>query len=242
LITGSPLSIETLRLAQLHKADKAVILGHDPTTSMSSELCDEMLDAQSIFIYKALKKCNPNIKIFTEISFSSNIDFLMERSNLNGESADFQHSTLYSAGEVYISTLIDTLTAQAIYNPNIVTILQQILVGKTTSFYPKFEEGVLKHFGASLQGSNLWQILVPEEMNNKSFDKLFKFLLDKHMVTLGLYRLEGATDNNYPYVFTNPSSKIVLTNRDRVFVVGRTADIPQEMIIDNKKEIADKNF
>jgi len=79
-------------------------------------------------------------------------------------------------------------------------------------------------------------------MNNKSFDKLFKFLLDKHMVTLGLYRLEGATDNNYPYVFTNPSSKIVLTNRDRVFVVGRTADIPQEMIIDNKKEKADKNF
>ncbi len=40
---------------------------------------DEMLDAQSIFIYKAIKKCNPNLKIFTEIFYSSNIDFLMPR-------------------------------------------------------------------------------------------------------------------------------------------------------------------
>ena len=60
----------------------------------------------------------------------------MDHHNFNKESVNFQHSTLYAAGEVYISTLIDTLTAQAIYNPNIVTILQQILVGRTTSFYP----------------------------------------------------------------------------------------------------------
>lgn len=85
------------------------------------------------------------------MSFSSNIDFLMDRNSNQDKDLTFQHSTLYAAGEVYISTLIDTLTAQAIYNPNIVTILQQILVGRTTSFYPKFEEGVDKHFGNKLQ-------------------------------------------------------------------------------------------
>jgi hypothetical protein len=36
-------------------------LGHDPTTNTSSELADEMLDAQTIFIYKAIKKCKPNL-------------------------------------------------------------------------------------------------------------------------------------------------------------------------------------
>jgi hypothetical protein len=34
-----------LRKAQIQKADKAVILGHDPTTNNSSEFNDEMLDA-----------------------------------------------------------------------------------------------------------------------------------------------------------------------------------------------------
>lgn len=54
-----------------------MILGHDPTTNISKEINDEMLDAQSIFIYKAIKKCNPNLQILTEMSFSSNIPFLL---------------------------------------------------------------------------------------------------------------------------------------------------------------------
>lgn len=36
---------------------------------------------------------------------------------------------LYAAGQVYISTTIDTLTCQTYYNPHILTILQQILTG-----------------------------------------------------------------------------------------------------------------
>jgi hypothetical protein len=45
LVIGSPLLLEVLRKAQIHKADKAVILGHDPTTTTSPEVTDEMLDA-----------------------------------------------------------------------------------------------------------------------------------------------------------------------------------------------------
>ena len=87
LVIGSPLVLEVLRQAQIHKADKAVILGHDPTTTISPEINDEMLDAQSIFIYKAIKKCNPNLRIFTEMSFSSNIDFLQPRTS--GKNIEF---------------------------------------------------------------------------------------------------------------------------------------------------------
>ena len=55
-------------------------MGHDPTTTTSHELSDEMLDAQTIFIYKAIKKCKPNLQVLTEIGYSSNIDFLMRKS------------------------------------------------------------------------------------------------------------------------------------------------------------------
>ena len=46
LIEGSPLNYEVLRSAYIHKAAKAVIMGHDPTlsTHQISELNEEMID------------------------------------------------------------------------------------------------------------------------------------------------------------------------------------------------------
>ena len=75
---------------------------------------------------------------------------------------------------------------------------------------------------------------MPEEQYGKTFVSLFKFLLDKGLVTLGLYRLVGAQDNAYPYVFTNPTSKIIVTPKDRVFVLGK--EIPKDFIIDFSKK------
>ena len=92
----------------------------------------------------------------------------------------------------------------------------------------------MSHFGDKLSQSNLWQIQVPEECVNKTFDKLYKFLLDRHLVTLGLYRLPGATDNYYPYVYSNPSQKTNVTQKDRVFVLGNA--IPKDLIIDYSRK------
>lgn len=50
------------------------------------------------------------------------------------------------------------------------------------------------------------------------------------MVVLGLYRLPGANDNKYPYVYSNPDPKLNITIRDRVFVLGK--HIPRDLIID----------
>ena len=69
-------------------------------------------------------------------------------------------------------------------------------------------------------------------MINKTYDKLFKFLLEKQLIALGLYRLPGAADNKYPYVFTNPEPHTNITLRDRVFVLGN--HIPRELIVETK--------
>ena len=127
LINGSPLNQETLLKANINYADKAVILGHDSTLASDIEYkTDEMLDSETIFIYKAIKKCNKDLQIMTELFYSSNIEFLLPKSQVR---FDYKYSTLYAAGEVYISAIIDTLTCQSYYNPHIVTILQQILKG-----------------------------------------------------------------------------------------------------------------
>lgn len=38
-----------------------------------------MHDAESIFIYKAIKKIKPSIQIMIELVYSSNIEFLLDR-------------------------------------------------------------------------------------------------------------------------------------------------------------------
>ena len=49
LVNGSPLKQDTLLRANIHYADKVVILGHD--SSLNTDVSDDMLDAESIYIY-----------------------------------------------------------------------------------------------------------------------------------------------------------------------------------------------
>ena len=72
-------------------------------------------------------------------------------------------------------------------------------------------------------------------MVNKQFDKLFKFLLEKNLVALGLYRLPGACENKYPYVSTNPAPTTNITFRDRVFVLCQN-NIARDLVVDNNRE------
>jgi len=62
----------------IHRAAKAVILSDDPSLvkQESTTMTKELLDAKNIFIYKAIKKINPTLQIITELSYSSNIEFL----------------------------------------------------------------------------------------------------------------------------------------------------------------------
>ena len=130
-------------------------MGFDPSLIKSNgqDIDDEMLDAQSIFIYKAIKGCNPTLQILTELSVFGNIDFIQPKQH---QSLDYTYERLYAAGEVYTSAIIDTLTAQANYNPHIVTILQQVLVGKSESSGTGFEHELENYFGDKFEQGNVW--------------------------------------------------------------------------------------
>ena len=120
------------------------------------DLNEEMVDAQSIFIYKQIKQINPNLQVLTEIFYQSNIDYLLDTGK---QKRAYTFSTLFSAGEVYIATTIDTMTAQAFYNPHMVTILQQLLVGRAERKHTldDSEAEIVAHFGSDkISQSNLW--------------------------------------------------------------------------------------
>lgn len=66
-----------------------------------------MIDAEIIFVYKAIRMCNKNVQIFTELVSISNLEFLMPNDKQCNE---YIKSPLYAAGELYSSAIIDTLT------------------------------------------------------------------------------------------------------------------------------------
>lgn len=158
-IKGSPLISEDLMRANINFADKAVIFSQEITDKFKNQQQDEMLDAESIFIYKAIKKINKNVQIMTELVYPSNIEFLLPKDIQQHSNILPELTPLFSAGEVYISSIIDTLTCQTYYNPHILTILQQILTGGKQS------NPVIRAIcdEIEIQQSNLWQIPVPED-------------------------------------------------------------------------------
>jgi len=222
LINGSSLNVEDLYRANIEYADKAVIL--DTEGSKLTNYDNQMVDSVSILIYKAIKKCNKNIQIMTELVYDSNIEFLLPKYELeclkkNDKRLAYESTSLFSAGEVYLSSIIDTLTCQAYYNPHIVTIIQQLLTGGKNNATNFTMRGICENVG--LKTSNLWQIMIPEQFINKTFSELFCELAEKdHLIALGLYRLPGAKDNDHPYVYTNPQPGTRLSHRDLVFVLA----------------------
>jgi hypothetical protein len=222
LINGSPLNVEDLYRANIEYADKAVIL--DTEGSKLSNYDNQMVDSVSILIYKAILKCNKNIQIMTELVYDSNIEFLLPKNELenlkkNNNRLTYETTSLFSAGEVYLSSIIDTLTCQAYYNPHIVTIIQQLLTGGKNNATNFTMRGICENVG--LKTSNLWQIMIPERFINKTFSELFCELAEQeYLIALGLYRLPGARDNDHPYVYTNPQPSTRLSHRDRVFVLA----------------------
>ena len=217
LINGSPLNVEDLLRANIEYADKAVILGNNNKNTIYN---NQMIDCETVFIYKAIKKCNPDIQIMTELVYDSNIEFLLPEEELeqfeNGI-IPYERTSVFSSGEVYVSSIIDTLTCQAYYNKHIVTIIHQLLTGGKNSSNHTLSY-IFENIG--LKSSNLWHMAIPTKFINKTFLELYVEFCDKNIIPLGLYRLPGARDNNHPYIYTKPLPDTRLTHRDKIFVLA----------------------
>lgn len=79
------------------------------------------------------------------------IEFLLPQESGND---DYTMTTVYAAGEVYSSSIVDTLTSQSYFNPHIVTILQQILNGGADDNDELTRQAMRAH--PDLTQSNLW--------------------------------------------------------------------------------------
>ena len=233
LINGSPFNAEDLYRANIEYASQAVILQNDNILNENKPSENKMTDSDRIFIYNAIKKCNSNIQIITELINQSNIEHLIPEDELHTlplDSIPFERTSVFSSGEVFVSSIIDSLTCQAYYNKHISTIVQQLLSGRKNGMNQTLLD-MCENVG--LKSSNLWQIDIPEQFINKTFRELYDDFCDRNLIALGLYRLPGARDNKTPYVYTNPDQETLLTHKDKIFVLS--IDNIKSYFIDKKQ-------
>lgn len=91
----------------------------------------------------------------------------------------------------------------------------------------KQDQGARKLKGlAAVVSSTLFQIGIPDGLESRTYGALYKILVQKGMIPLGLYRgvfpqmKVGPKSNKLSYVFTNPSKETELFSCDRVFVLS----------------------
>ncbi|KAL4469405.1 hypothetical protein ABPG74_004658 [Tetrahymena malaccensis] len=223
-LQGSPLKQEDLERACVKKALALVILSKPREKQSDSS---GMVDADTIFIYKTVKFLNPNIQIITELASMATISFLSQSKNSYIKEIGYIASEPFASGEIYISTMLDTLICQAYYNPFIINILDQLIMGGASrNIKIKKICNILR-----LQSANLFLIDIPPQFSGQNFGQIYKsFVIEYKMIPIGLYRGINANKNNKPYVFLKPSADVKTSPKDKVYVLSIKQ--PKEQKID----------
>lgn len=129
-LQGSPLKREYLEKACVQKAKCVVIVsrGFDGNQDDQNK---NSTDADTIVIYKTIQHiCQDNpVQIITELISKDTISFLTKKRSEMVESLGVIMSEPFASGEIYISTMMDQLMCHSFYNPKILEILNQMIMG-----------------------------------------------------------------------------------------------------------------
>lgn len=117
---------------------------------------EDLLDARTIFKYKAIIKIRPDIPIVTEMVCPQNLQFLQPNPDDYALMKKYSYAMTpnFASGEIFLSSTLDTLICQSFYNPSLITILNHLLIGSTNAQQ--------KNDGFSdVKTSNLYHLNVP---------------------------------------------------------------------------------
>lgn len=178
------------------------------------------MDADALFTYQSIAKVHPGVPIVCKIENCWNVFFLCGDTNYKDENVvnelnnEFTMLGPFAVRAVYVDSLQDKLAVQACYNPNLLRIIRELVVGQA-------EEELYKE--ANVSPSHLTFTAVPPQFHGKSYIQLFQRLILKQMaIPLGLYRSSpwGIVRNDaLPYVITNPDADLLVQENDFTYTL-----------------------
>lgn len=132
VVRGSPLEERNLRRAGIFQAKRVVVLA-DGTAESSGEAGSmaALVDSDAIFAYQRVRKMNPQAQVVIEIVNTSNVGYLYtpSRSRESPPPSDYKFSTQFAAGELFTTSLLDSIVCQGYYNPHIISVIDKLISG-----------------------------------------------------------------------------------------------------------------
>ena len=82
-------------------------------------------------MYNIIKKKNPKVNVVTELIKEDNIAYMLDDPRLNFLMKEYGYdkTPIYTSGEIYLASLMDSLLCQAYYNSELTTVLRQLIIG-----------------------------------------------------------------------------------------------------------------
>jgi hypothetical protein len=249
VVIGSPSNAEDLIRAGILYAQNLIVYANtessanvnlhgDRNTPESTKALDEvaaMADSDTIFINSAVTIMNPTIQIVSELVHWGNIPYLNDShpgAILERCRKDVIVWPLVSAGNVYVASLNDYLSAQLFHNPSLVSLLEKIVIGDRKANNGVVSETTMELVspyamhspnGVALEEGSTWGDVFGSIIKQYSAIPIALYR------SVTLYGEEGTVndfENRMPYVLTNPPPHdTIVRKQDRVFILcnDRTA-------------------
>lgn len=224
IVRGSALEESDIRRAGVFKAKNVVVLADSTIQESIKEMKqsannEALIDADAIFCYQCVKRMNEKTDVVVEIVRTTNVGYLDPEGGLSGADVDYKFSPQFAAGILFTSSLLDTIVCQSFYNPQIIKVVNKFVGSKgKESFNPSKTK--------KIKTGALIQIPVPDGLESRTYGSLYKYLSQRDIIPLGLYRgvfphmKLGPKANKMSYVFTNPAKDTELFSCDRIFVLS----------------------
>ena len=228
---------EDLIRAGILNALAVVILGKYDNENESSG----MLDINSIFTYNSIKGIYNKTLIITDLMSINSIGLLTHKSQ-DIEKYGFWLNQAFISGELYINSMLDTLICQAFYNPYVVNIITQLMLGELAFKFSEETTNILNKDKLLKSSLNLYKVKELLEKykyenfesfigtNKIGFKYLFEFLVDNNKIPIGVLR------NSYDihkYVFLAPDPDIDIDiEKDEIYIISSE----ESMILDDRNK------
>ena len=208
---GNPIKSKDLHRAGVKKAKAVIILGRNNFEVESHE----MIDADTIFIYKAIRNENKNVLIIADLISISTIGYISSTDQGSMDKQEYRLSEQFAVGEIYTGSMLDTLVCQTFFNQYICDILQQLILG---SAYLKYSHNHIKLLEErKISQSTLYLLSIRDELEKMgwkifsmkmSFKDLFNRFAEANMVPIGIFRNSKINGLNTPNPNSQKSTKV----------------------------------
>ena len=254
---GNPIKSKDLHRAGVKKAKAVIILARNNFERDSHE----MIDADSIFIYKAIRYENKNVLIIADLISISAIGYISSTEETAMEKQEYRLSEQFAVGEIYTGSMLDTLMCQTFFNQYICDILQQLILG---SAYLKYSQSQAKMMEErKITQSTLYLLNIREEMEKMgwksftikmSFKDLFNRFAENNMVPIGIFRNSKINSVNpnlnshkttkvEKYVYLAPSKDtLVDIEHDKIYVITSQEEANTSNSVENNKQRENVNL